>query len=60
MILQYQQFHILFIQCCLKINEKGFKVSISGTSGDELFTGYYDHFNLHLFEMRNEIDFKNF
>ena len=36
-----------------KIKEKGFKVSISGTSADELFTGYYDHFNLHLYEMRN-------
>ena len=25
------------------ISEKGFKVSISGTGADELFTGYYDH-----------------
>ncbi len=36
-----------------QIQAKGFKVSISGTSADEIFTGYYDHFNLHLFEMRN-------
>ena len=36
-----------------QIRSKGFKVSISGTSADEIFTGYYDHFNLHLFEMRN-------
>tara|TARA_B000000475_G_scaffold105325_2_gene85521 strand:+ start:23301 stop:25121 length:1821 start_codon:yes stop_codon:yes gene_type:complete len=43
-----------------KISEKGFKVAISGTSADELFTGYYDHFNLHLFEMRNHPDFNQF
>ncbi len=36
-----------------KISENGFKVSFSGTSADELFTGYYDHFLLHLNEMRN-------
>ena len=29
-----------------QIKSKGFKVSISGTSADEIFTGYYDHFNL--------------
>jgi len=30
-----------------KISEKGFKVSISGTGADEIFTGYYDHYNLY-------------
>ena len=30
------------------ISNKGYKVSISGTGADELFTGYYDHFLLHL------------
>ena len=34
-----------------KINENGIKVAFSGTGADELFTGYYDHYNLHLFEM---------
>jgi asparagine synthase (glutamine-hydrolysing) len=29
----------------------GYKVSISGTAADELFTGYYDHHNLYLYEM---------
>ena len=33
------------------------KVSFSGTSADELFTGYYDHFLLHLNEMRNTEDY---
>ena len=28
------------------MSKKGFKVSISGTGADEIFTGYYDH---HLF-----------
>lgn len=36
-----------------KIQEKGFKVSFSGTGADELFTGYYDHFNQYLYEQRN-------
>ena len=43
-----------------KISECGYKVAISGTSADELFTGYYDHFNLHLYEMRNDSDFKKY
>ena len=43
-----------------KISKNGFKVAISGTSADELFTGYYDHFNLHLFEMRNHPNFNQF
>ena len=30
------------------ISERGFKVSISGTGADELFTGYYDHHLLYL------------
>lgn len=35
-----------------EISRKGFRVVFSGTSADELFTGYYDHFNLHLHETR--------
>lgn len=35
-----------------EIAKNGFRVVFSGTSADELFTGYYDHFNLHLYEMR--------
>lgn len=31
-----------------KIAENGYKVSISGTGADELFTGYYDHFLYHI------------
>lgn len=30
----------------------GFRVALSGTGADELFTGYFDHFNLHLYAMR--------
>ena len=30
------------------INKSGYKVAISGTAADEIFTGYYDHFLLHL------------
>ena len=31
-----------------EISKQGFKVSISGTGADEIFTGYYDHYLLHL------------
>ena len=34
------------------IAEQGYKVAVSGTAADELVTGYYDHFLLHLYEMR--------
>ena len=37
----------------------GYRVSFSGPSADELFTGYYDHFLLHLNEMRNTDDYDN-
>lgn len=36
-----------------EISKHGYKVVCSGTAADELVTGYYDHFNLHLYEMRN-------
>ena len=36
-----------------QISKDGFKVSISGTGSDELFTGYYDHYNLQLYTLRN-------
>ncbi len=35
-----------------EIARSGFRVAFSGTSADELFTGYYDHYLLHLQEMR--------
>lgn len=31
-----------------EISRQGYKVAISGSGADELFSGYYDHFNLHL------------
>jgi asparagine synthase (glutamine-hydrolysing) len=36
------------------IAAEGYKVTISGTGADELFTGYYDHHNLYLYEMRQD------
>lgn len=34
-----------------QVAKRGFRVVFSGTSADELFTGYYDHFLLHLNEL---------
>lgn len=34
-----------------KIHEDGFKVSLMGTGADEIFTGYYDHHLLYLYEL---------
>lgn len=34
-----------------EIHNSGYKVSVSGTAADEIFSGYYDHNNLYLAEM---------
>lgn len=36
------------------IAEHGYKISISGTAADELFTGYYDHHSLFLEVVKND------
>ena len=41
------------------ISEKGFKVAISGTGADEIYTGYYDHFLQHLAILKNKKQFNN-
>ena len=33
------------------IAQNGYKISLSGTAADELFTGYFDHHNFYLHEM---------
>lgn len=43
-----------------KIADHGYRVACSGTAADELFTGYYDHYNLHLYEMRNHPGYKQY
>tara|TARA_B110000503_G_C7135421_1_gene408586 strand:+ start:275 stop:2104 length:1830 start_codon:yes stop_codon:yes gene_type:complete len=42
-----------------EISNQKYKVSISGVGADELFTGYYDHYLLHLASIKNKKDFKN-
>lgn len=36
------------------IAQHGYRISISGTGADELFTGYYDHHLAYLYEIRRE------
>ena len=36
------------------IAEHGYRISVSGTAADELFTGYYDHHLAYLAEVRDE------
>ncbi|MHC4429216.1 MAG: asparagine synthase (glutamine-hydrolyzing) [Planctomycetota bacterium] len=36
------------------VAEHGYRISISGTGADELFSGYYDHHNAYLYEMRQD------
>ena len=36
------------------VKNYGFKISISGTAADELFTGYYDHYIMHLYELNQK------
>ena len=39
-----------------QISDAGFKISISGTGADEIFTGYYDH---HLFYLSSVFKYDN-
>ena len=39
------------------ISSKNIKVAISGTAADEIFTGYYEHFLLHLNYIKKENNF---
>jgi asparagine synthase (glutamine-hydrolysing) len=39
------------------ISEAGYRVAISGTAADELYTGYYDHYGFWLAEMSNQPNF---
>jgi asparagine synthase (glutamine-hydrolysing) len=41
-------------QLMKEIAAHGYKVSISGTGADELFSGYYDHHNFYLAEMKGD------
>lgn len=41
-----------------RMHEEGYKVSFLGTAADELVTGYYDHYNLFLYEMRDHPDYE--
>jgi asparagine synthase (glutamine-hydrolysing) len=36
-----------------RIAQQGYRISVSGTAADELFTGYYDHHAMYLYEVRN-------
>jgi asparagine synthase (glutamine-hydrolysing) len=36
------------------IHEHGYRISISGTAADELFSGYYDHHLAYLYEVRDD------
>ena len=36
------------------IAEQGYRISISGTGADELFSGYYDHHHAYLYDVRHE------
>lgn len=40
-----------------EISRKGYKISISGTAADEIFSGYFDHHLYYLYDVRNDPDF---
>ena len=42
------------------IAHHGYRVVCSGTGADEMVTGYYDHFNLYLYEMRNSSQYARY
>ena len=42
-----------------QVSELGYKVIISGTGADEIFSGYYDHYIFWLFEYKKNKNFEN-
>ena len=42
------------------MHNAGYRVAFSGTSADELFTGYYDHHLLHLNAVRERPDYQDY
>lgn len=36
------------------VNQAGYRISVSGTAADELFSGYYDHHNAYLATIRDD------
>ena len=45
--------HYLYGMLTKKMSQKGFKVVLSGFGADEIFTGYYDHYNLFLHHLNS-------
>lgn len=43
--------HWLLMQA---VSEEGYRISVSGTAADELYTGYFDHFLFHLAEIHDD------
>lgn len=46
--------HFVYSFLAQAIQRQGLKISVLGISADEIFTGYYDHFLLHLAEMKRK------
>jgi len=44
-------------QLMRSVAEHGYKVSVSGTAADELFTGYYDHHAMYLAAMHGTVEY---
>jgi asparagine synthase (glutamine-hydrolysing) len=42
-------------QLMQRVAEHGYRISISGTGADELFSGYYDHHNAYLHDIRDDV-----
>lgn len=41
-----------------EVAKAGYRIAISGTGADELLTGYYDHHNLYLYDVRGLSEFE--
>lgn len=42
------------------ISKSCYRVAVSGIGADEMISGYHDHFNLHLYEMRTRADYQRY
>lgn len=47
--------YLVHAQLSENIRANGYKIAISGTAADEIFTGYYDHYSMWLAEMSQTV-----
>ncbi len=52
--------YLIHFMISKEIVKYGYKISISGSGADELFNAYYDHFNINMYELKDDLYFLSY